>query len=99
MSQALFTSMMPRQACCWWSGHSPQSCGQPRSRSVENSSGVVPGLLNFVELVYIPASPYTSASNNPCSEQRLRMYTLLLRIRICASMTARHTGQMLRVSS
>ena len=23
--QALLTSMMPRQACCWWSGHRPQS--------------------------------------------------------------------------
>ena len=53
MSQALFTSMIPRQVCCWWSGHSPQSCGQPLIPSVENSRGMVPGLLNFEELVYM----------------------------------------------
>ena len=45
MSQALLTSMMPRQACCSWSGHRPQSCGQPRSTFVPYASGIVPGLL------------------------------------------------------
>ena len=43
--QPVFTSMIPRQACCLWSGHRPQSSGQPCSVCVWVSSGSVPGLL------------------------------------------------------
>ena len=55
--QLLLTSMMPRQVCCWWSGHSPQSRGQPSLIPVPKASGIVPGLLNLLKLMYISASP------------------------------------------
>ena len=42
----MLTSMSPTQACCLWSGHSPQSSGQPSRTSVWVCSGMVPGLLN-----------------------------------------------------
>jgi hypothetical protein len=91
--------MMPRQACCWWSGQRPQSCGQPWTISVVNCKGKVPGLFIRALKTYACASPYTSDSNVPCSGQRLRMYTLSSRSNTWASMTRRQSGQMLRVSS
>src|SRR5260370_182034 len=68
--QLLLTSMMPRQACCWWSGQRPQSSGQPSLISVPKASGIVPGLLYLLKLMYISASPYTRASNGPGSGDR-----------------------------
>src|SRR5262249_3341306 len=90
---------MPRHACCLCSGHSPQSEGQPSRTSVWKVSGMVPGLLNRADARYACASPYTSASNQPCSRQRLRRYTLPLRMLTCASTTTLQTGQMLLVYS
>ena len=54
--QFVFTSMIPRQACCLCSGHRPQSSGQPSFTSVWVSRGIVPGLLNRSESKYISAS-------------------------------------------
>ena len=51
--QPVLTSMMPRQACCLCSGHSPQSEGQPSLTSVWVCSGRVPGLLNRWMSTYI----------------------------------------------
>ncbi|HEX6231892.1 MAG TPA: DUF3179 domain-containing (seleno)protein, partial [Jiangellaceae bacterium] len=53
----LFTSMMPRHACCLCSGQSPQSHGQPSRTLVWDVSGMVPGLLNRALSMYICASP------------------------------------------
>lgn len=53
----LFTSMMPRHACCLCSGQSPQSDGQPSRTLVWDVSGLVPGLLNRALSMYICASP------------------------------------------
>ncbi len=97
--QPVFTSRMPRHACCLCSGHSPQSDGQPSTTSVWNASGIVPGLLNRADAKYAWASPYTNASNQPCSRHRLRRYTLPARMFTCASTTTLHTGQMLLVYS
>src|SRR5215510_15893196 len=80
---------MPRHACCLCSGHSPQSEGQPSRTSVWKVSGMVPGLLNRADARYACASPYTSASNQPCSRQRLRRYTLLPRMR-----SEEHTSEL-----
>ncbi len=40
--QPVLTSMIPRQACCLCSGHSPQSLGQPSFTSVWRSAGSCP---------------------------------------------------------
>src|SRR6516165_2699446 len=91
---AEFSSIMPRHACCLCSGHRPQSSGQPSTVSVWSVSGIVPGLLKRSESMYMPASPYSSASNVPCSRQRLRRYTLSSRTFTCPSTTTLQTGQI-----
>ena len=85
--------------CCLCSGHRPQSRGQPSLTSVLNSKGNVPGLLNLTESTYIWASELMIPSNHPWLGHRLRMYTLLSRMIIWASITVLHSGQMLLVSS
>ena len=85
--------------CCLCSGQRPQSKGQPSLTSVLNSRGMVPGLLNLMELTYISASELIMPSNQPWVGQRLRMYTLLSRMMIWASITVLHSGQILRVNS
>src|ERR687891_131413 len=96
---AEFTSITPRQACCLWSGHSPQSSGHPSRTSVCVSSGIVPGLLNRIASTYIVASPYTRASKAPCSGHRFRRKTWSSRAFTSASSTRLQTGQMLLVTS
>jgi hypothetical protein len=55
--QAVLTSISPTHACCLWSGHNPQSSGQPSWTSVWVRNGSVPGLLNRIDAAYISASP------------------------------------------
>ena len=95
----MLTSMRARHMCCLCSGHRPQSRGQPFFTWVLYSSGRVPGLLNLTEFTYIWTSELMMPSNQPWWGHRLRMKTLSSLMIIWASMTALHSGQILRVRS